>query len=173
MSDLISAAENVRAREIAATAVNPKSRILSDQDRELLTALLRNGEGSLDTFIAWVDDRWERDPRSIVGKLDLLGLGLVGEAAEISEPIKKFSYSGAQVSREYLLKELGDLLHYWARACRVAGVDPRWVMAANVDKLVNRSPEGYAPVPDNWQPFITGDAPVNRFLPRSLADKTR
>lgn len=114
---------------------------------ELLAALRSRGVVMIDDFADWVNDRWDRDPRSRREKLALAGLGLSGEAGECSEPIKKWFYSGKPISRSHMVKELGDLLHYWVRVARELRIPISEIMRANIRKLEDRLPDGYAPVP--------------------------
>lgn len=44
--------------------------------------------------------------------------------------------------RFHLKRELGDVLWYWANACRALGYDPNDVVAENVEKLQARYPGG-------------------------------
>jgi NTP pyrophosphatase (non-canonical NTP hydrolase) len=52
-----------------------------------------------------------------------LGLGLVGDAGEVADLIKKCLRDGV-LDREHLAHELGDVLYYWARLCAVTSLRP-------------------------------------------------
>jgi hypothetical protein len=44
--------------------------------------------------------------------------------------------------REWVKRELGDIIWYWTNACRSLGLDPNDVIAENVNKLESRYPGG-------------------------------
>ena len=72
--------------------------------------------------------------------LEYLTLGLASEAGEVSGVVKKyirqdFSLENAQ---EKLVKELGDVLWYWARLCDELGLNTEEIMAQNISKLQQR-----------------------------------
>ena len=71
-------------------------------------------------------------------------LGLTGEAGEVAEYIKKAVFHRHAVDREKLKKELGDVLWYTAALCTNLGFELEEVMAANIDKLQQRYPEGFS-----------------------------
>lgn len=75
----------------------------------------------------------------------LAGLGLAGEAGEAADLIKKHLHHDAQLDREKLKKELGDVLWYLALACRLGGFTLEDVMRANIAKLRARHPNGWNP----------------------------
>jgi len=101
----------------------------------------------LKEYSVWVNNRWDNDPRPARDKIAIAAMGITGEAGEVSEPLKKALYSGKVVDRAYMVKELGDLLHYWVRIAGILGISPEEIMDANVEKLMERLPEGHAPVP--------------------------
>ena len=105
-------------------------------------------------FIVWVRHRWDRDPRPEPEKLAIAGMGLMGEAAEVGEPVKKYFVSGKQVDRAELVKELGDVLHYWSYVCSRAGITAQEVIDANVAKLNARYIEGFPPPVTHPQEFV-------------------
>lgn len=71
-----------------------------------------------------------------------LALGLVGEAGEVANVIKKALRDDAGTisldRRRALICELGDVLWYWARLCDELDLDPQNVLEANIDKLNDR-----------------------------------
>lgn len=73
------------------------------------------------------------------------GFGLVGEAGEVTEIIKKDLFHGVAVDPAQLTKELGDLAWYLAAAASLYGISLDDVAAANVAKLRARYPNGYVP----------------------------
>lgn len=74
------------------------------------------------------------------------GLGLAGETGEVADIIKKIirddSGDVSDEVREKIFKELGDVAWYWARLCKEFSFDPAAVLAANVDKLLDRKARG-------------------------------
>jgi NTP pyrophosphatase (non-canonical NTP hydrolase) len=71
-------------------------------------------------------------------------LGLAGEAGEVAELVKKGILHQHGLDRDRLKKELGDVLWYAAALCTRLGVDMGEVMQGNIDKLLERYPEGYS-----------------------------
>lgn len=77
-------------------------------------------------------------------RLTNAALGLSGEAGEFADTVKKHLFHGHPLNREELLKELGDILWYAALACDALDVRLSTVMAANIEKLRRRYPEGFS-----------------------------
>lgn len=75
--------------------------------------------------------------------LAVAGLGLVGEAGEVSEHIKKHLGHGRELDKEKVIKEIGDVLWYTALVCHLMGTDMGEVMTANINKLKERWPDGF------------------------------
>jgi NTP pyrophosphatase (non-canonical NTP hydrolase) len=72
-----------------------------------------------------------------------LTLGLVGEAGEVAEKIKKKYRKTPLIPKsEDIAKELGDVLWYVARLAAFHGYSMTQVMAMNVDKLESRAKRG-------------------------------
>lgn len=69
-------------------------------------------------------------------------LGLVGEAGEISEKVKKWLRGDRELDREGLLKELGDPLWYIASLADDLGFSLQQVVDANKEKLTSRKERG-------------------------------
>jgi NTP pyrophosphatase (non-canonical NTP hydrolase) len=72
--------------------------------------------------------------------LEYLTLGLASEAGEVSGVVKKYIRKDydLEMAQEKLIKELGDVMWYWARLCDELGLNPEIVMAENINKLLNR-----------------------------------
>lgn len=75
-------------------------------------------------------------------RLAVAALGLVGEAAEASELIKKHIGHNHELNVEKLTLELGDVLWYLADLANIIGVDLKEVASKNLDKLKARYPDG-------------------------------
>lgn len=71
-------------------------------------------------------------------------LGLVGEAGEVAEYVKKAVFHRHELDREKLKKEIGDVLWYAAALCTNLDLSLEEVMAANIEKLKQRYPDGFS-----------------------------
>jgi NTP pyrophosphatase (non-canonical NTP hydrolase) len=79
----------------------------------------------------------EQDARTMTA------LGLVGEAGECSELIKKHVFHNRALDRDELRAELGDVLWYLAMLADACGLSLQEIAAHNVEKLIQRYPEGF------------------------------
>lgn len=70
-------------------------------------------------------------------------IGLAGEAGEVAELTKKGVFHQHGLDRGKLAKELGDCLWYIAALCTKLDLDMGEIMAANIEKLKIRYPNGY------------------------------
>lgn len=68
--------------------------------------------------------------------------GMCSEAGEVAGIFQKV-YQGHDIEGDHLKKELGDVLWMVAEACTAAGFKMSDVMAANIEKLQKRYPEGF------------------------------
>ena len=68
-------------------------------------------------------------------------LGLVGEAGEVAEKIKKF-FRDNTLDEAAIQKELGDVIFYWFALHGALGLDPQETLDKNVDKLSARKERG-------------------------------
>lgn len=77
--------------------------------------------------------------------LDLIhaSMGLVTEAGEFQDMLKKHLYYGRELDTVNLKEEIGDLLWYCAIALEALGTDFESVMKTNIDKLKARYPEKF------------------------------
>lgn len=77
--------------------------------------------------------------------LDLLhaSMGLVTEAGEFQDMLKKHIYYGRELDRVNLKEEIGDVLWYCAIALNALDADFSSVMQTNIDKLKARFPEKF------------------------------
>ena len=68
--------------------------------------------------------------------------GLCSEAGEVAGILQK-KYQGHEVSRDHMIKELGDCLWMISEACDALKVPLSHVMTVNIMKLVDRYPDGF------------------------------
>lgn len=71
--------------------------------------------------------------------------GLVCEAAELQEIVKKLIYQGKPLTKDihtHMKKELGDVAFYFILMCRAIGTSPSEVIALNKEKLSARFANG-------------------------------
>ena len=71
------------------------------------------------------------------------GMGLCGESGEAIDIVKKWLAQGHELDREKLKKELGDICWYLAETATALDCDLEDIMAANIEKLQKRYPEGF------------------------------
>ena len=69
-------------------------------------------------------------------------LGLVGEAGEVAEKVKKLFRDKNKFKDEDILKELGDVLFYTVALANIFGGNLRKVMEMNMAKLDDREQRG-------------------------------
>ena len=70
-------------------------------------------------------------------------MGLCGESGEAIDIVKKWLAQGHELDREKLAKELGDICWYVAETATALGLSLEDIMAANIEKLRIRYPEGF------------------------------
>lgn len=73
-------------------------------------------------------------------------LGMIGEAGECIDLIKKCLLQSREMTEEVrkkILAEGGDILFYFSQFCIAMGVDFEDLMQSNFDKLSARYPEGH------------------------------
>jgi NTP pyrophosphatase (non-canonical NTP hydrolase) len=69
-------------------------------------------------------------------------LGLVGEAGEVAEKIKKRLRDGSEVKPYEIIKEIGDVVFYATALANAFGSSLADVMKVNQDKLNSRKERG-------------------------------
>ena len=74
-------------------------------------------------------------------RLMLAGMGLGGEAGEVCDHAKKVAFHGKDMDTDALIKELGDVLWYFALMLSIHGITIENVMETNVFKLCDRYPQ--------------------------------
>jgi NTP pyrophosphatase (non-canonical NTP hydrolase) len=67
--------------------------------------------------------------------LSNFALGLVCEAGEAGDVLKKHLFHGDPLDRKKLIKELGDVAWYWTALCQLLAIEPVEVLQENIDKL--------------------------------------
>lgn len=70
-------------------------------------------------------------------------MGLVTEAAEFQDAIKKHLFYGRELDKPNLKEEIGDILWYCAIALEALETDFDSVMQTNIDKLKSRYPDKF------------------------------
>lgn len=70
-------------------------------------------------------------------------MGLNGEAGEAIDILKKYLFHGHDLDKQHLAKELGDVAWYLAVSADAIGYDLETIFQMNVDKLLERYPEGF------------------------------
>lgn len=71
-------------------------------------------------------------------------LGMVCEAGEYGDHIKKFAFQGHDIDREKCLKELGDVLWYVELACISLNTTREEIEQTVINKLLARYPNGFS-----------------------------
>lgn len=70
-------------------------------------------------------------------------LGLVCEAGEFGDIIKKHLYHGHDLDLEKVKSELGDIMWYIGNVCNVLDINLEEVADKNIEKLEKRYPNGF------------------------------
>lgn len=71
-------------------------------------------------------------------------LGLCGETGELADIIKKHMFQGHDLDKLHAAKELGDICWYVAIEAKGLGFTLEEIMKMNIDKLLERYPEGFS-----------------------------
>ena len=70
-------------------------------------------------------------------------MGLCGESGEVIDIVKKHLAHGHELDREHMLEELGDVAWYLAEVAYALDASLEDVLAANIEKLRRRYPDGF------------------------------
>lgn len=70
-------------------------------------------------------------------------MGLVGEAGEVTDLLKKNVFHGHPLNREEVEKEIGDFMHYAAGLATLFDLDMEAILEKNIEKLKTRYPNGF------------------------------
>lgn len=71
-------------------------------------------------------------------------LGLVSEAAEVTDEVKKQLFHGHEVNREKIMDEMSDCLWYLANLADKYGLRLKDIAVWNIEKLKKRYPDGFS-----------------------------
>lgn len=94
-------------------------------------------------FLARVEELY--DAGCNVARLHTAADGLVAEAGEFMEVVKKITFQGKPYNEDnvfHMKRELGDVMWYFANAAMALGIDPYEIIEENVRKLEARYPGG-------------------------------
>lgn len=72
-------------------------------------------------------------------------IGVVGEAGELLNILKKFYFQGHDMDKAAVIEELGDTLFYIAGMCTSMGILLDDVATNNIEKLLIRYPQKFTP----------------------------
>jgi NTP pyrophosphatase (non-canonical NTP hydrolase) len=106
--------------------------------------------GYFDNFdsdeVDWTDlySRWVEKKIMTEGQARLVEntLGLVGEAGEVAEKIKKLIRDSSRFQNEEIMKELGDVVFYATALANIYGKGLQEVLELNIAKLDDRQRRG-------------------------------
>ena len=90
-------------------------------------------------YSLWVEDKIVTEGQT---RLVENVLGLVGEAGEVAEKIKKLLRDNTKVSSDDIIKELGDVVFYVTALANYFNSDLTEVLQNNMDKLNSRARRG-------------------------------
>jgi NTP pyrophosphatase (non-canonical NTP hydrolase) len=94
-------------------------------------------------------------------------LGLVGEAGEVADTIKKQVFHQHGIDADKIQKELGDVMWYVAAIATKLGLDLSTIMERNIEKLRLRYPSGYSPEDSKRRLDIADHGAVSELHPGS------
>lgn len=92
-----------------------------------------------DLYSAWVE---KKILTSGADRLVENTLGLVGEAGEVAEKIKKLIRDNNKYANEEIMKELGDVVFYATALANIYGRGLQEVLQLNIEKLDDRQKRG-------------------------------
>lgn len=103
---------------------------------------VRKNYDNLDEYQA-INSKRNKTYPSIMEALKDGALGLNGEAGEVADIVKKYTYHGHDLDKEHLKEELGDTLWYISALATAIDVPLSEIATQNVEKLHKRYPEGF------------------------------
>ncbi len=110
---------------------------------------MRTCSGSGKDLDVWIEELRVLDEQTggKAATLALGGIGLGGEAGEVTDLVKKLIFHGKpydEETRQKLIKELGDVFWYAGALCHVLDVSFEEVLDLNRAKLEARYPNGFS-----------------------------
>ncbi|MCL5112120.1 MAG: nucleoside triphosphate pyrophosphohydrolase family protein [Candidatus Marsarchaeota archaeon] len=81
-------------------------------------------------------------PDALDGRFYYPAIGLAGEVGELLNKIKKIARDSAEINKEDLKSELGDVLWYLSQLAEELGISMEDVAAHNLEKLRDRAERG-------------------------------
>ncbi len=101
--------------------------------------MFQTNEDKQDPYSKWVEEKilTYGDERLVENTL-----GLVGEAGEVAEKIKKLIRDSSRFSNEEILKELGDVVFYATALANIYGNGLKEILDLNIAKLDDRQKRG-------------------------------
>tara|TARA_B110000259_G_scaffold49269_1_gene57642 strand:- start:291 stop:665 length:375 start_codon:yes stop_codon:yes gene_type:complete len=114
-----------------------------EEDRRVITqedidAFSGDGTTALD-YSYWVEDKIMTEGKD---RLVENVLGLVGEAGEVAEKVKKMLRDDSRINQKEIVKELGDVLFYTTAIANYFYSDLQTVIETNIKKLDDRETRG-------------------------------
>jgi len=114
-----------------------------EEDRRVITqedidAFSGDGTTALD-YSYWVEDKIMTEGKD---RLVENVLGLVGEAGEVAEKVKKMLRDDSRINQTEIVKELGDVLFYTTAIANYFYSDLQTVIETNIKKLDDRETRG-------------------------------
>ena len=70
-------------------------------------------------------------------------LGLAGESGQVVNLVKNYTFRGADLDKEQLTKEMGDVLWYLSQVAQWADIPFEEVAQKNIKDLAKRSPHSF------------------------------
>lgn len=112
--------------------------MLSSEDLEIFgyyDMFDSNSSNPTDVYSKWVEGKIVTEGQE---RLIENVLGLVGEAGEVAEKIKKQIRDNSKVTQEDIIRELGDVLFYTTALANYYNKNLGYVIEVNVKKLDDR-----------------------------------
>jgi NTP pyrophosphatase (non-canonical NTP hydrolase) len=85
---------------------------------------------TIDEYGQWAAAAPQPDFASRAQRLAYLGLGLMGEAGEVADSIRRMTRDET-LDEDRLVYELGDLIFHWACLCAELGQSPSAILAGS------------------------------------------
>lgn len=118
--------------------------MISEKDLEMfgyydMFEYTKKDKDRVDTYSDWVEGKIvTKGQERLIENV----LGLVGEAGEVAEKIKKQIRDSAKISQDDIIKELGDVLFYTTALANYYSKNLGYVIELNVKKLDDRQDRG-------------------------------